>query len=382
MEPVRLGPLGGPAAVHTRLGWALQGPIRVLEANLQPQQCLLTIMEPQNTALMRDVERLWQVDTSPFKNERTVTRSRQDQQALDLLSTRTTRVQVNGVQRYATPLLRKSDMPLFQAPKEAVMSNLSATERRLIRDPESAAAYCKEIDKLVQAGAVQKIRIDKLTQEEECWFIPHHMVQHNNKRRLVFNCSYEYRGLNLNQYLLPGPTLGASLLGVPLRFREHAVAISGDIKGMFHQVRLLPEDRRLLRFVWRDMRREDPPDIYEWQVLPFGTTCSPCCATFALQQHVTAHSMPEDIVRFSVENCFYVDNCLQSVPSPECARQLVDQLRELLVSGGFDLRQWASNFPSVVAHLPQEARSDTQELWLAQEKSEMPEPMLSLSNGA
>ena len=25
---------------------------------------------------------------------------------------------------------------------------------------------------------------------------------------------------------------------------------------------------------------------YEWQVLPFGTTCSPCCAIFALQKHV------------------------------------------------------------------------------------------------
>ena len=147
----------------------------------------------------------------------------------------------------------------------------------------------------------------------------------------------------------------------------------------FHQVHLLPEDKRLLRFVWRDMRREDEPDIYEWQVLPFGTTCSPCCATFALQQHVTTHSTPDDIVRFSVEHCFYVDNCLQSLPSPESARQLVDRLRELLASGGFDLRQWASNVPSVVAHLPQEARSDSQELWLTQEKSDAPEPMLGLT---
>lgn len=79
------------------------------------------------------------------------------------------------------------------------------------------------------------------------------MVTHNNKNRIVFNCFYLYRGLNPNEWLLPGPTLGPSLLGVLLRLREHSVAISGDVKAMFHQVRLLPEDRPLLRFVLRDM---------------------------------------------------------------------------------------------------------------------------------
>jgi len=80
----------------------------------------------------------------------------------------------------------------------------------------------------------------------------------------VFNCSFQFHDLNLNLYLLPGPSLGTSLLGVLLRFWEHVVTISGDIKGMFHQVHLLPEDKRLLQFVWWDMRREDPPDVYEW----------------------------------------------------------------------------------------------------------------------
>ncbi len=121
---------------------------------------------------------------------------------------------------------------------------------------------------------------------KEAWYIPHHMVQHNVKNRVVFNCSFSYQGHNLNELLLPGPTLGPSLLAVLLRFREHSVAISSDIRGMFHQVRLLPQDKPLLRYIWRDMQRDRVPDVYEWQVLPFGTTCSPCCASFALQKHV------------------------------------------------------------------------------------------------
>ncbi|XP_078797113.1 uncharacterized protein LOC144989073 [Oryzias latipes] len=197
--------------------------------------------------------------------------------------------------------------------------------------------------------------------------------------RLVFNCSFSYQGQTLNEYLLPGPTLGASLLGVLLRFREYAVAISGDIKGMFHQVRLLPEDRPLLRFLWRNLDLDEPPAVYEWQVLPFGTTCSPCCATYALQRHVKDHCMPEDKVRTSIEKSFYVDNCLQSLPTKTEARDLVNELRALLSSAGFVLRQWASNVPEVISHLPEEDRSSSAELWLTQDRTDSPESTLGLS---
>lgn len=73
---------------------------------------------------------------------------------------------------------------------------------------------------------------------------------------------------------------------------------------MFHQIRLRPEDRPLLRFLWCDLKREDPPDVYEWQVLLFGTTCSPCCAIYGTwrlrhqavgQQHpVVVHQLPHE----------------------------------------------------------------------------------------
>lgn len=77
IEPVRLGPPGGPAAVRTRLGWALQGPTRLVRQPLQPQQCPVTSISPQNIKLFKNVEKLWQVDTLPYRNEKEVTRSRQ-----------------------------------------------------------------------------------------------------------------------------------------------------------------------------------------------------------------------------------------------------------------------------------------------------------------
>ena len=150
--------------------------------------------------------------------------------------------------------------------------------------PEQAAAYEAEIHKLEDAGYMVKLEAHQVNETEEAGYIPHHIVQHNGKNRVVYNCSFQYQGHNLNELLLPGPALGSSLLSVLLRFREHSIAFSSGIRGMFHQVRLLQKDRPLLRFLWRDLQRDSPPRVYEWQVLPFGTICSPCCATFALQK--------------------------------------------------------------------------------------------------
>lgn len=379
-EAVRLGPPGGPAAMRTRLGWTLQGPSSLICSSPLPQQCFFTTtVAPQVSELLRHVEKLWQADVIPVNSSKVVTRSREDNYAIDLLELKTVRAEVDGIQRYATPLLRRKSMPPLKATPNAVIPSLRGVERRLQKDPERAMIYSAEIDKLVQAGSVVKLSPSEVAQADESWYIPHHLVSHNGKHRLVFNCSFQFQGQTLNEHLLPGPTLGASLLGVLLRFREHAVAVSGDIKGMFHQVRLLPEDRPLLRFVWRDLHPDEPVSVFEWQVLPFGTTCSPCCATFALQRHTKAHTQADGLLRHSVEQCFYVDNLLQSVPTCEEARELVDKLQALLSPAGFVLRQWASNDPSAISHLPEDLRSVSAELWLAQDKAENPESTLGLS---
>ncbi len=54
-----------------------------------------------------------------------------------------------------------------------------------------------------------------------------------------------------------------------------------------------------------------------------------------------------------------MDNCLQSLSSTDEAKQLIDKMKELLSAGGFEIRQWASNYPEVIAHLPTEAQSDS-----------------------
>lgn len=71
-------------------------------------------------------------------------------------------------------------------------------QRRLAKDPEWIRAYNAEIQKLVQACSVLKLEPSALTNDRKSWYIPHYMVSHNGKNHIAFNCSYHFRGLNLN----------------------------------------------------------------------------------------------------------------------------------------------------------------------------------------
>lgn len=83
-------------------------------------------------------------------------------------------------------------------------------------------------------------------------------------------------------------------------------------------------------------------------------------------------------MKTSIEQCFYMDNCLQSLSTPRAAKFLNDKLRHVLALGGFEIRQWASNVQSVVAHLPSTARAESAEQWLAGKSPDPQEPALGL----
>lgn len=153
------------------------------------RQFLFTSPAPSQDELFQNMQRLWQLDTLPQWEGKAVTRSKQDQQALQLLELKTITLQMDGINRLATPLLRRKDMPLLNAPKESVLSTLCSVERRLLKDPVKAEVYKEEIRKLIEIGAVREVA-DPVSEQSECWYIPHHIVSHNGKSRVVFNCVY------------------------------------------------------------------------------------------------------------------------------------------------------------------------------------------------
>ncbi len=85
--------------------------------------------------------------------------------------------------------------------------------------------------------------------------------------------------------------------------------------------------------------------------MTFGVASSPYLAVQALQQ--TAHDFGDSfpLAKSHVLSSFYVDDLLAGANTPEEALQLQQQLRQLLLKGGFDLRKWRSSSTQVLQNI-------------------------------
>lgn len=91
--------------------------------------CYFTSFTPAPDDLYQHVEQLWQLDVLPFRSEKQIVRSHLDKEAIHGLETRTERVKVDDIFRYAMPLICIKDAPLLKATSETIMSLLRGTEK-------------------------------------------------------------------------------------------------------------------------------------------------------------------------------------------------------------------------------------------------------------
>ena len=90
----------------------------------------------------------------------------------------------------------------------------------------------------------------------------------------------------------------------------------------------------------------------------FSAKSSPSCASFCLRQTAKEFAKYYDpqISEIVFKN-FYVDNCLISVKSEQCAVKVVHDLRALLLKAGFNLRKWLSTSNVMMQTIPENEKS-------------------------
>jgi hypothetical protein len=76
------------------------------------------------------------------------------------------------------------------------------------------------------------------------------------------------------------------LVSVVLKFWQYDYAVKGDVKEMFLQVRVPPEDKDYLRFLWYEGGKVV---IYRYTVYLFGKCDSPCVSMAAIFLKAVAH---------------------------------------------------------------------------------------------
>ena len=64
-------------------------------------------------------------------------------------------------------------------------------------------------------------------------------------------------------------------------FRENRIALSADIDAMLMQAKVKPCDQPFLRYIWKNERNIE---THQYISHTFGTTDSPCIASYALRR--------------------------------------------------------------------------------------------------
>ncbi|KRZ36296.1 hypothetical protein T4C_2072, partial [Trichinella pseudospiralis] len=154
------------------------------------------------------------------------------------------------------------------------------------------------------------------------------------------------------------------LVAILLRFRRSKVALQADIEKMYLQIGLRPEDRDVCRFLWQEAGAEAPVKTYRLTRVGFGLACSPFLAMQVVRQHARQCGEIDTLIDRVVTD-MYVDDLATSCDDSGVARNLVKKLSDLMRSGGFTLKKWASNGVSALHDLPEEDQSPSGEgrLW-------------------
>ena len=243
--------------------------------------------------------------------------------------------------------------------REQVKGRALSLRRKFQRNEEFKREYVGFMNDLQRRGYMTKVLDNQLMNSPgRVWYLTHHAVFHHQKKkiRVVLDCSLKFKGFSQNDRLLQGPDLTNNLIGILLRFRQHQYAISADIKKMFLQVKVPPEDADLQRILWfPDGDTDQELCEYRLNTHVFGATSSPSCANFALRHTTTLSTDAYSLeAKEAIKKDFYVDDFLKSMTSEHEMKMLIHKVQSLLGEGGFNLTGFYSNSRGVLSSLPQE----------------------------
>ncbi|GAA6096908.1 uncharacterized protein LOC117595338, partial [Tachysurus ichikawai] len=119
---------------------------------------------------------------------------------------------------------------------------------------------------------------------------------------------------------------------------------------MSHQVKVAEEDVDFLRFLWwPDGEISKEPIPFRMTVHLFGAVSSPSCACYALRRIAKDNQADfSEEVTETINNNFYMDDCLKCVPSEEVAVCMIKDPTPVCQRGGFHLIKWVSNSHKVL----------------------------------
>ncbi|CAH2108781.1 unnamed protein product [Euphydryas editha] len=224
---------GGLVALQTIFGFALMGP--VLRAPPPAELWTALIM---GSALSDAVQRFWEMEEPPQ-----ALRSDPEHEECERFYKTNTSYLSSG--RIMTRLPFLAVRPPLGISRPTAEKRLLAMERRMSRDPLLKEKYIDFMREYEDLGHMSVSKFDWHSMDH--FFLPHDAVikPSSGKLRSVFDGSAQTTSeVSSNQCLHSGPKLLKDLCDVITRFRRHQFFFVADIKMMFRQTVIHPDDRR------------------------------------------------------------------------------------------------------------------------------------------
>ena len=355
---VKEGPTCSPIASRTTLGWVVHGNSGLSKSRVD-EFTFHAWNSGADDALHKLVKDSFTLESFGTRPLITKQQSKEDLRAAELLEKTTRRKD----DRWETGLLWRDDNFEFPtaASRSSAMRRLHGVERKLAKDDQLAELYSQKISEYMEKGYCRKLsEAEAATTTPRTWYLPHFAVTNPNKPgkiRLVFDAAAKSGGVSLNDVLLPGPDLLRPLTGILANFRKSPVAFGGDIREMFHQVRIRSEDTTSQRFLWRNGNSKNPPDTFEMEVMIFGAVSSPCSAQFVKNKNGAEFQDDMPAAARAIEESHYMDDYLDSANSEQEAITRIHQVINIHSCGGFEMRNWIASSRRVLAAIPAHLRA-------------------------
>lgn len=258
--------------------------------------------------------------------------------------------------RFQVRLPLRAELPELSSTRRAASRLLDVMRRRFSREHDFARLYRAFMSEYLSLGHMSPVAAALPASGDRVSFLPHHGVLRGtsagSKIRVVFNGSTRTgSATSLNSCLLPGPNLLPALADILTRWRLHRYVFIADVKMMYRQIQLHPDDRDLQRILWEE---EDQVREYRLNTVTYGLTSAPYLAIRVLHQLATDEADRFPLGANVLRQDVYMDDVLTGAADLAAALRLVDQVAALCTAGGFPLRKWAANDDRLLEEVPKE----------------------------
>lgn len=269
--------------------------------------------------------------------------SYEDSLALDILNKYVKRSE-NQINFEAPLLWRKLNIKLpTEASFKIAYKRLLIVEKNALKNGRFEECI-DQVDNLINKNYAEIVPANEIdTGNDKTFYLATFFIQPKNKRtRFIWDAATKVEGLSLNDCLLSGPNLYNSYLKIILQMREGKYLIKGDIQEMFHQVVMRKEDRDSLRFLFRKSPNL-PIQILRMRVMIFGSKSSPSTSQFVKNKVAEPYEKTHPEATNVIINKTYVDDVITSVNNLQEGKSLINDVRQIFKTGGFNLVKLKSN---------------------------------------